>query len=190
MAIYKLLIFASWLTFIAYWALLARSAKRSVRDKWWWPRELGLRLAIFILLLLALHVLRAHHIRLRHYLVNVNPIAGFFGAALCSCGVIFAVWARVCLGGNWGMPMTEKADPELVMSGPYAYVRHPIYAGIILAILGSAIGISVLWVIPLFIAGPYFVYGARREERLMAEQFPLQYPGYIKRTKMLIPFIL
>ena len=190
MAIYKLLILGSWLTLIAYWALLARSAKRSVRGKWQWRREIGLRLAILILVLLALHVGRTHHIRLRHYLVNVNPIAGFSGAALCSCGVILAVWARVCLGGNWGMPMAEKADPELVMRGPYAYIRHPIYAGVILAILGSAIGQTVLWVIPLFIVGPYFVYSARREERLMAERFPLQYPGYRKRTKMLIPFIL
>jgi protein-S-isoprenylcysteine O-methyltransferase Ste14 len=190
MAIYNLLILASWLTLIAYWVLLARSAKRSVTGKWHWPREIGLRLAILILVLFVLHVLRAHHIRPWRYVVNTNRIAGYFGAATCLCGVILAVSARVSLGRNWGMPMTEKAHPELVTGGPYAYTRHPIYAGFILAILGSAIGQTVLWAIPLFIVGPYFVYSARREERLMAEQFPLQYPGYRKRTKMLIPFIL
>ncbi len=88
------------------------------------------------------------------------------------------------------MPMAEKVSPELITGGPYAYIRHPIYAGILLAVLGSAIGQSVLWAIPLFIAGPYFVYSARREERWMAEQFPFEYSEYMKRTRMLIPFIL
>ena len=86
--------------------------------------------------------------------------------------------------------MTEKADPELVTAGPYAHVRHPIYTGILLAMFGSGIGQSVLWALPLLIAGPYFVYSARREERQMAVQFPLQYPQYKRRTRMLIPFIL
>lgn len=190
MGIYNLLILASWLAPIAYWALLAGSAKRSVTGEWRWPREIGLRLAILILVLLILHFLRAHHIRSWHHLVNTNLTEGYFGATACACGVILAVWARVCLGANWGMPTAEKASPELVTSGPYTYTRHPIYAGFILAILGSAIGQTVLWAIPLLIVGPYFIYSARREERLMAEHFPLQYPGYKKRTKMLIPFIL
>jgi protein-S-isoprenylcysteine O-methyltransferase Ste14 len=188
MVICNLLIFASWLVLIAYWMLLGGRAKRSVGGQWRWPWEIGVRLAIFILVLFAVRVLGVH--RIRHYAVNTNMIASFVGAALCACGVSFAVWARVSLGRNWGMPMAEKADPELVTAGPYAYVRHPIYMGILLAIFSSAIGQSVLWAIPLFIAGPYFVYSARREERQMAEQFPLQYPQYKKRTRMLIPFIL
>lgn len=88
------------------------------------------------------------------------------------------------------MPMAEKAGPELVMDGPYAYIRHPIYAGLILAMLGSAIGQNVLWAIPLIFAVPYFVYSSRQEEKLLTGQFPRQYPAYMKRTKMLIPFIL
>ena len=126
---------------------------------------------------------------MRVYVVNTNLIAGFVGAALCACGVTLAIWARVCLGRDWGMPMEEKAHPELVTEGPYATIRHPIYAGIILAILGSAIGQSVLWAIPLLIIGPYFVYSAGRKEKMMTEQFPNQYPAYLKRTRMIIPFI-
>jgi protein-S-isoprenylcysteine O-methyltransferase Ste14 len=188
MVIYNLLIFASWLVLIACWMLLGVRAKRSVWDQWRWPWEIGVRLAIFILVLFAVHVLGVH--RIRQYAANTNLIAGFVGAGLCVCGVTFAVWARVSLGRNWGIPMAEKADPELVTAGPYAHVRHPIYTGILLAIFGSAIGQSVLWALPLLIAGPYFVYSARQEERRMAEQFPLQYPPYKKRTRMLIPFIL
>jgi protein-S-isoprenylcysteine O-methyltransferase Ste14 len=177
---------------IIQWVLLAGRAKRNLRGKWQWPREIGLRLAILILVLLVLHGLAAHHqIRtVRVYLVNTNLIAGFFGAALCASGVTLATWARVCLGRDWGMPMGAKVHPELVTDGPYATIRHPIYAGIILAILGSAIGQSVLWAIPLFIVGPYFVYSAGREERLMTEQFPREHPAYMKRTDMLMPFIL
>ena len=188
MVIYNLLIFASWLVLIASWMLLGVRAKRSVRGHRRWPWEIGVRLAVFILVLSAVHVLGVH--RIRQYAVNTNLIAGFVGAALCACGAFFAVWARVSLGRNWGMPMAEKADPELVSAGPYTYVRHPIYTGFLLALFGSAIGQSVLWALPLLIAGPYFVYSARREERQMAEQFPLQYPQYKKRTRMLIPFIL
>jgi protein-S-isoprenylcysteine O-methyltransferase Ste14 len=86
--------------------------------------------------------------------------------------------------------MEEKTRPELITGGPYAYVRHPIYAGFILAILGSAIGQSISWVIALLIVGPYFVYCALREEKQMVELFPRQYSAYMTRTKMLIPFIL
>lgn len=192
MAIYNLLILASWLALILCWAFLGRRAKHSVGGRWRWGREVGLRLAILILVLLAWHFLSAHHIRqyVRYYAVNFNLIAGFLGAALCASGVILAIWARVCLGRNWGMPMEEKTGPELVTAGPYSRIRHPIYAGFILAIVGSTIGQTILWAIPLFLLCPYFVYSARREEKRMAEQFPLQYPEYKKRTNMMIPFIL
>lgn len=86
------------------------------------------------------------------------------------------------------MPMSRKENPELVTSGPYAYVRHPIYAGILLAMLGSAIAASVVWVIPLTLFGAYFVYSARREEELMTRQFPAEYSAYMKRSSMLLPW--
>jgi len=69
-------------------------------------------------------------------------------------------------------------------------VRHPIYSGIILAMLGSAIGESVIWALPLVLFAPYFLYSARREEELMREQFPAQYPDYMRRTKMIVPLVL
>jgi protein-S-isoprenylcysteine O-methyltransferase Ste14 len=88
------------------------------------------------------------------------------------------------------MPMSRKENPELVTSGPYAYVRHPIYTGMLIAMLGSAIGESAFWLIPLILFGLYFVHSARIEEKLMIEQFPEQYSRYMQRTKMLFPFIL
>jgi protein-S-isoprenylcysteine O-methyltransferase Ste14 len=69
-------------------------------------------------------------------------------------------------------------------------IRHPIYTGILLAITGTALTESLLWFLPLVVAIPYFILAARREERLMLEQFPDQYPGYRRRTKMLIPWLV
>ena len=110
------------------------------------------------------------------------------GVALCALGV--AIWAQTYIGRNWGMPMSRKEDPELVSGGPYAYVRHPIYSGMLLAMLRSAIGGTVVWFIPLVLCAVYFVYSARNEESLMLEQFPEQYAVYMRRIKMPLPFLL
>jgi protein-S-isoprenylcysteine O-methyltransferase Ste14 len=112
------------------------------------------------------------------------------GTVVFFTGAAIAVWARIHLGRNWGMPMTRKDEPELVTSGPYRFVRHPIYTGVLLAMLGSALGVDLYWLVPLAITSAYFVYSARVEERLMASTFPAAYAAYRTRTKMLIPFVL
>lgn len=104
-------------------------------------------------------------------------------------GLVLAVWARVYLGSNWGTPMSEKIDPELVTTGPYRRVRHPIYSGIILATAGTTIAVSLYWLIGLVIIGAYFIYSATVEERNMADLFPDTYPEYKRLTKMLMPFV-
>lgn len=114
---------------------------------------------------------------------------GFVGLLVVVLGLVLAVWARLSLGRNWGMPMTQKVDPDLVMSGPYRTIRHPIYAGIIFAMVGTAIAISVYALIPVAVLGAYFVYSARTEERYLASEFPDCYPQYRRSTKMLIPFV-
>jgi protein-S-isoprenylcysteine O-methyltransferase Ste14 len=100
-----------------------------------------------------------------------------------------AIWARVYLGRNWGMPMSRKVDPELITTGPYRTIRHPIYSGIILALIGTTIAVSWYWMVVVVLLGAYFVYSAFMEERFMARHFPDSYPEYRRSTKMLIPFI-
>ena len=111
------------------------------------------------------------------------------GLALFAAGLGLAVWARLYIGNNWGTPMSQKADPELVTSGPYARIRHPIYSGIILAMIGSALALNVYWLIAVAIPAAYFIFSATREERYLAGRFPDSYPQYKRSTKMLIPFL-
>jgi len=119
-----------------------------------------------------------------------SPVVRVLGWILFVSGLGLAVWARIYLGRNWGMPMTKKDEPELVTSGPYRFVRHPIYFGLLLALLGTAMATNLYWLIALGVMGAYFVHAAAVEERLMTTSSPATYPGYRARTEMLIPFVL
>lgn len=112
------------------------------------------------------------------------------GSVLFVAGLALAVWARIYLGRNWGMPMTKKDEPELVTSGPYRYVRHPIYSGLLLAVLGTALATNLYLLIALVLVGAYFIYSATVEERLMTDTFPGAYGKYKTATKMLVPSVL
>jgi protein-S-isoprenylcysteine O-methyltransferase Ste14 len=190
MTVYSGLINALWLALFAYWIVAAIGAKRNVGTRQRWTGS-GLRFGVIVLSLFAVRAIPVVRHSLHSVQANVagSALAGAMGVLLCVLGIGLAFWARVHLGRNWGMPMSAKESPELVMTGPYAFVRHPIYTGILLAMLGSTIGENVMWVLPLFLFGVYFVYSARREEQLMIEQFPQQYPSYVQRTNMLLPCI-
>jgi protein-S-isoprenylcysteine O-methyltransferase Ste14 len=190
MTVYSWFILALWIAFIAVWAVMAVSAKRNVGARFRWG-QIGLRTAIIALVVWALSfpAVRRALRNARSHAAAVNALSGLVGVALCAFGIGLAIWARLHLGRNWGTPMSRKENPDLVTTGPYAHIRHPIYAGMLLGMLGSAIGQSAFWSIPLVFSAVYFVYSARREEKLMIEQFPGQYPEYMSRTKMLVPFV-
>ena len=110
-------------------------------------------------------------------------------STLFAIGLLFAVWARVHIGRNWGTPMTQKEEPELVTTGPYRLVRHPIYSGILLAGVGTSVALG--WrILAIFgLSAIYFIYAATVEEKFLTEQFPEAYPRYKQSTKMLVPFV-
>ena len=131
---------------------------------------------------------------LRIFMERYNPIPAIpavhiAGVVVCLLGLGFAIWARVHIGHNWGTPMSRKNEPELVTSGPYHLVRHPIYSGVLLAGVGTATALGRGWLIAVALAGVYFVYSATVEERNMAKQFPEQYPAYRHSTRMFVPFV-
>jgi protein-S-isoprenylcysteine O-methyltransferase Ste14 len=178
-----------WLTFLGYWFVAALRVKRSVSGTWWRGAIFRAVIAVSTLLLLR-ESLREHVWRHVPYAVtNVSPIAASAGVALCALGIGVAIWARTQLGRNWGMPMSLREGHELVTTGPYAFVRHPIYAGILLAVVGTTLVEWFPWMVLLAAFFAYFVYAAKVEERSMARQFPSEYPDYKNRTKMLIPLL-
>ena len=121
--------------------------------------------------------------------VHTDPLREGIGLVLFVAGLALAIWARMNLGRNWGTPMSQKDEPELVTTGPYRLVRHPIYSGILAAGLGTAVALSWWWVFAVGVAGIYFTYSATAEERFLMGQFPDSYPAYKRSTKMLVPFI-
>lgn len=182
------IIIACWIIFWLYWLISAVGSKKSTTPQL--KGFVGIRLGIFVLAVILFHFLNVQNYSFENRTVTSNEVILGLGFIAFVLGLVLAVWARVYLGRNWGMPMTQKQDPELVTAGPYKYIRHPIYAGILAAMLGSAIVSSVFWFTIFAITGIYFIYCAVAEERLMVVQFPKAYPAYKSKTKMLIPFIL
>jgi protein-S-isoprenylcysteine O-methyltransferase Ste14 len=170
-----------WAAFWIYWLVAAFSMKRGHVP---WARELRIRalIAVLVIVLIRFKAFRGHGL-------NTDPWRAAAGLVLFALGLGFAIWARVHIGRNWGTPMSQKDDPELVTSGPYRLVRHPIYSGILAAGVGTAVALSLLWFIAVVLAGVYFIYSATVEEHNMAEHFPETYPAYRRSTKMLIPFV-
>lgn len=176
------LVFAvGWAVFWLYWIVAAISMKRGRVQ---WSRELRIRavLVVLVIVLVRLGVFRGHG-------VDSDPWRAAVGLVLFALGLGFAVWARVHIARNWGTPMTQKDEPELVTSGPYGLVRHPIYSGILVAGLGTSVALSWVWLAAVVLAGVYFIYSATVEERYLTEQFPDEYPAYKRSTKMLVPYV-
>jgi protein-S-isoprenylcysteine O-methyltransferase Ste14 len=171
-----------WAAFWLLWLVAAFSMKR---ERLPWSRELRIRVVLVVIAIILYHVGA-----FRHYHLNSELWRGVLGLVVFAAGLSFAIWARFNIGRNWGTPMSQKDDPELVTSGPYRLVRHPIYSGILLAGLGTAVALSWTWLIIFGLAGAYFIYSATVEERYLTGQFPDAYPTYKRSTKMLVPFIL
>ncbi len=177
------LIFAvGWAVFWLYWLVAAFSMKRGRVS---WSREVRIRALIVVVVIVLVRVGA-----FRSHTGDTDPWREGVGLVLFSLGLGFAIWARVHIGRNWGSPMSQKNEPELVTSGPYHLVRHPIYSGILVGVLGTAVALGWLWLTAVVLGGIYFLYSATVEERYLTEEFPDAYPEYKRSTKMLIPFIV
>jgi protein-S-isoprenylcysteine O-methyltransferase Ste14 len=182
MALVDYVIPAIWIAFWALW-LLASFRVKATRARSGSSARIRVVMVLLVLALVRLQIFKGNRATIK------DPWPQWIGFAVFLTGLALAVWARVYLGRNWGMPMSQKADPELVTTGPYRYVRHPIYSGIILAFIGTSVAISPYWLTAVVLLGAYFIYSATVEERNMEREFPVKYPAYKRSTKMLIPFI-
>jgi protein-S-isoprenylcysteine O-methyltransferase Ste14 len=176
-----------WGVGIAFWILSAFSVKRTREQQ-----PLRQRLFYFVLTAAAAILLNGSA-RITNWNRAVLPhtvATGILGDFLLFVGLFIAIWARITLGGNWSARVTLKENHELIQRGPYRVVRHPIYSGLLLMILGTAILIGQM--------GGFFVLAfsfcglwvkLRREEALLTKHLA-GYSEYMRRTKALVPFVL
>ncbi|HVO28408.1 MAG TPA: isoprenylcysteine carboxylmethyltransferase family protein [Candidatus Paceibacterota bacterium] len=180
-----------WLFFIAYWAVSAVGVKKDVTKSRSWGGALLLRILIIVAIVWVLNTgfFPGFWASASSLPIFANATVKAIGVILCATGIAFAIWARRHLGRNWSGSPQMKEDHELVTSGPYRFVRHPIYTGMIAALFGSALVGGPGWFAAFIIFAAVFILRIKKEEGYMMQLFPGQYPGYRKRTKALIPFI-
>ena len=180
---------ACWIAFVAVWLVAAVSTKRTL-----YRESRAQRLRYWVLLVIAyLLLVRGRQLpsplNLR-VIPHAAPIA-WAGALLCMAGLAVALWARVILGRNWSGVVTLKEGHELVEHGPYRFVRHPIYTGILTMFFATALvqgHVAGFAGVLLMFASFWIKLG--REEKLMLQQFPERYAAYQHRAKRIIPFVL
>jgi protein-S-isoprenylcysteine O-methyltransferase Ste14 len=176
----------SWVAWLLYWSVAAFGAKPNRQAE-----GFASRLSHIVPLALGIALLATLHVPFSWLAMRiVRPSGGWFwlGLALVVLGLAFSVSARVWLGNNWSGVVTLKQDHELIRSGPYRWVRHPIYTGLLLAILGSAIALGE-WrgLIALALVAGAFLRKVAIEERFLTQQFGAAYQRYRAEVPALFP---
>lgn len=179
---------AMWTALLIVWVTAAFATKRTEKSA-----SHGSRLLELVLLVVAFILLFKRESRFGPLALRVIPETETFewmGVAITAAGIGFAIWARFYLGSNWSAVASVKQDHSLVRSGPYSVVRHPIYTGLLAAVLGSAV---VFGMVGCFVALPLALFAWHRksliEEGFMREQFGIEYERYMRDVKALIPFV-
>jgi len=186
--VYRYLFPGMWLSWALYWLWASRRAKPNERRE-----PIGSRLLHVLPLILAVWLLwspRFPVALLNERLFPWMPWAFWVAAIITALGLLFTVWARVHIGRNWSGVVTIKQDHELIDTGPYALVRHPIYTGLLVAFIGSAVA-RAEWrgVLAVLIAWAALWRKLRVEERWMTERFGEKYVAYCQRVPALVPFL-
>lgn len=177
---------ALWVALALYWFYGRFRVKTTVRQQQAlpaWVRSATLAFALVLLFYPFGGVLGRRF-------VPDTELVGWTGLALTVAGILFGIWARAWIGANWSSSVTVKQDHELIRTGPYGVVRHPIYSGILVALSGSALEIGrvrALLAVGLFFGG--WLVKAMAEERFMRQQFGTVYDDYSRRVKRFVPFV-
>jgi protein-S-isoprenylcysteine O-methyltransferase Ste14 len=175
-----------WILFALYWLVSALNRKKTKR------RESIVQRLLYILPLLAafylLYRYNFGHGWLGTRFVPDTPLMQWLAVLITAAGVAIAFWARFHLGSNWSGVVTLKEGHELIRTGPYRTIRHPIYTGILIAFLGNAVLIGqVRGLIGLAIIWASFYIKARREESFLAQEFGPSFNEHTQHTGMFLP---
>jgi len=178
-----------WLAWIVYWILASVGTKATVRRE-----SAASRASHVVALSVAAVLLAVPRVGIPGFDVRLLPYpaaAFWIGAALTACGLLFAVWARVHLAGNWSGTVTIKEGHQLITTGPYGIVRHPIYTGLLCALAGSALARNdVRGVVAVALAAVALWRKLRIEEQWLTQAFGSAYDAYRRRIPALVPFVL
>ncbi len=179
---------ACWGAFYAYWLASAFATKRTaVRESL--VGSLSYRVPVVLAVVVLVYAARLPRPMSAVLTRSTLPVCVLV-VALSTTGLVTCMWARITLGRNWSSVVLLRVDHELVQAGPYRFVRHPIYTGIILMFAAIVLLVGRVAGILAFCLFVYsFVLKLRREERMMLKQFPTTYPEYVKKTKRLVPFL-
>jgi protein-S-isoprenylcysteine O-methyltransferase Ste14 len=179
-----------WIIFFLYWRIRAFNTKSTQRIEPLASRILRIFICLVAVALLLITPKYVPLPWLYHQLWPTGLLPFWLGAAINIAGLLFAVWARQYLGRNWSSSVTIKQGHELITTGPYAVVRHPIYTGILTGFLGVAIAMSQVrgFLVPaLFLLAFWLKF--RREEQFMRSQFGEAYATYAHHTSALVPYL-
>jgi protein-S-isoprenylcysteine O-methyltransferase Ste14 len=177
-----------WAIFVLYWLISATWTKVvAEKQSIWSALSHRIPLGCSYVLLASLHLPPPMNL-------SVTPHAdwtGAMGASICVLGLFVTLWARWTLGGNWSSAVTFKQGHELIRTGPYRFVRHPIYTGLLVMALGTALDLGQLrcWLALPLMASAFWIK-LKQEERLLLRHFPQEYPIYKKQVKALVPFVI
>jgi protein-S-isoprenylcysteine O-methyltransferase Ste14 len=175
-----------WVIFLVVWLVWAMRTKPTQRRE-----GVSSRLSYSVLSVAAALAMFSGDVPREWLRVRIFPAdlwIEVFGIVLTVAGISFAIWARIYLGGNWSSSVTVKVGHQLVRSGPYRWVRHPIYSGMILGMLGTAIvrgQVRGLVAVALLYVG--FTIKSRIEERAMMSTFGAEYDEYSRTTGAIVP---
>ena len=179
----------AWTAVGVVWAIAAIAAKPTVRVE---PHES--RVGHIVTFAVALTLLFSPILRVGPLAWRLFPPSGtpaVAGIVLTIAGILWAIWARFYLGGNWSAAVAIKDGHTLVRTGPYSLVRHPIYSGLLLAMFGTALALAELGgFLAVILAFAGWQAKARLEEYFLLAQFGETYRSYRQQVKAMIPFVL
>lgn len=177
----------AWWSFATYWMVSALWVRKTKVMEPLLPRMIHFWVGAIALLMFAF---RDYLPRPMNWgLWPQNRSAFWTGATVMLMGLGFAVWARIHLGRYWSGAITLKEGHRLIRSGPYRFVRNPIYTGILTGVAGTAIALGkVCGLVSLAILYAVYSWKIHREQRLLAGEFGGEYADYCRAVPALVPF--
>jgi protein-S-isoprenylcysteine O-methyltransferase Ste14 len=184
--VFHLLVEVPWVVFVLYWIVSAIRTRDTVQTESFASRYAILLIEIAGFVLLFRHAAGIGFLRRRF--MHRSPVSAIVGSILTWMGIGLAIWARYHLAEYWSARITIKEDHQLIRTGPYARLRHPIYSGIILAAIGSAVVIDE-WrcVLGVCLVVTGYCIKARKEEVMLTQQFGEAFREHQKHAGFLIP---